>query len=547
MIAGSRPGRRAAADVAAFGLVLVPALVCIGFGAFRAALWLDEILYFYLQDDLALRASEIGRSTSSFAPYFGNFFFCDVQRLFQGLLRPIGLTVQNQPEATLRLLPLAAFVGACAIFYRRFLRHSGRLDAVLGALAFSSMPLVLHYAFEARVYVFTAFLVVLLLALLARAEEAPTPGRTVALAALGLLTAHTHLWTVCLFAALAVDGALRVARRRGPEPAAVARLAASVPALGLILAEYVFMKLTDPGRPQYPPFRPQPVGLTIEELFVSNFAGPLHLQYYVFHQPSGTILVWAGALLLVALAFLAWRHGDRGRRRNILTAAAALALCAFLAVTFGFYQHARYHLPLLAALLFAFGPPRGSIQRGLLAALVLVNLLLLPDNLEEMDRKSDGRRLASHVTQRFPDRSRVAVVFQNVPTGGYPFPSHSIALDFYLNYLRPNESPVSLNELPELNRVNGRRGVYQFFAADPSLLARTLESRPELWRSRLPSMPANLILINPIWGVEGSQAQITGFLRVLQESPYRRRGSSFMMFGFPHLFMVELPAASEGK
>lgn len=547
MIEGSRPGRRAAADVAAFGLVLVPALVCIGFGAFRAALWLDEILYFYLQDDLALRASEIGRPTSSFAPYFGNFFFCDVQRLFQSLLRPFGLTVQTQPEATLRLLPLAAFVGASAIIYRRFLRHSGRLDAVLGALAFSSMPLVLHYAFEARVYVFTAFLVVLLLALLARAEEAPTRGRTVALAALGLLTAHTHLWTVCLFAALAADGALRLVRRRGPEPAAVARLAASLPALGLILAEYVFMKLTDPGRPQYPPFRPQPVGLTIEELFVSNFAGPLHLQYYVFHQPSGTILVWAGALLLVALAFLAWRHGDQDRRRNILTAAAALALCGLLAVTFGFYQHARYHLPMLAALLFAFGPPRGSVQRGLLAALVLVNLLLLPDNLEEMDRKSDGRRLASHVTRRFPDRSRVAVVFQNVPTGGYPFPSHSIALDFYLNHLRPNESPVSLYELPELDRVNGRRGVYQFFASDPSLLARTLESRPELWRRRLPSMPANLILINPIWGVEGSQAQITGFLRVLQESPYRRRGSSFMMFGFPHLFMVELPAASEGK
>ncbi|HQQ76655.1 MAG TPA: hypothetical protein PLB01_04820 [Thermoanaerobaculia bacterium] len=542
-----RPPRRAAANVAAFGLALVPAVLCISFGAFRAPLWLDEILYFYLQDDFALRAAEIGRPASSLAPYFGNFFFCDLQRLFQGLLGPLGLSVQSHPEATLRLLPLAAFLGACAIFYRSFLRQSGRLDAVLGTLAFSSMPLVLHYAFEARVYVFTAFLVVLLLSLLPRADEGVVPGRTVALAALGLVTAHSHLWTVCLFAALAADGALRLARSRGPTPQALARLAASLPALGLIVAEYAFMKFTDPGRPQYPPFRPQPLRLTLEELFVSNFSGPLHLQYYVFNQPSGKILVWAGAFLLVAIAILAWRHGDRERRRDILTAAAALALCAFLAVTFGFFQHARYHLPLLAALLFAFGPPRGSVPRGLLAGLVLVNLLLLPDNLEEMDRKSDGRRLAAHVARRFPDRSRVGVVFQNVPTGGYPFPSHSIAADFYMNFLHPNERPVSLYELPELNSVNGRRGVYPFFASDPSLLARTLKSRPEIWRSRLPLLPANLVLVNPIWGLEESQIQLADFLKIVRESPYRRSGSSFMMFGFPHLFMIELPAAPEGK
>ena len=62
-----------------------------------------------------------------------------------------------------------------------------------------------------------------------------------------------------------------------------------------------------------------------------------------------------------------------------------------------------------------------------------------------------------------------------------------LSADFYLNFLHPNEHPVSLLELPDLNSVNGRRGVYEFFASDPSLLARTLKPRPELWRSRLPS------------------------------------------------------------
>jgi hypothetical protein len=527
----------------AFLVALLPAGVCVAFGCLRAPLWLDEILYYYLQDDLVLRAAEIGRPASGIAPYFSNFFFCDLQRLVQATLGAIGLTIRREPEAVLRILPFASFVGACLVLYVAFRRSSGPLDALLGTLTFSSMPLVLYYGFEARVYAFTAFLVVVLLAALDRIPDRLSARHAATLAALGLVTAHTQLWTVCLFAVLAADAGLRLFVTRKAHSDVVARLAASLPALALIAAEYLYMRATDPGRPVYPPFLPQPVGFTLYELLVSNFSGPLHLQYVILHRHAlGEALAFCGVALLGGLVVFAWRAGGSARRRAIGVALAALGLCAAVAVTLGYFQHARYHLPLLAALLFAVGPPRSSLARGLSAALLLVNVLLLPDVIEEADRKSDGRRLAGYVSWRFPDRA-AGLIFQNVVTGGYQLPTYSIATDFYLNVLHPERPAVPLYEFPDLKRVNGRRGVYDLFAAGPEGLARIMKPMPEAWSRALEKAPPNLLLVHPIWGIPGSQQQVSALIGTLEASVTRRRTATFSLNGFPHLFAVEFTGA----
>jgi hypothetical protein len=513
--------------------------LCAALGSLRAPLWLDEILYYYLQDDLALRAAEIGRPASGIAPYFSNFFFCDLQRLAQAAFGTIGLTIRREPEAVLRILPLASFVGACLLLWSSFRRSSGPVDALLGTLVFSSMPLVLYYGFEARVYAFTAFLVVVLLGALERLPEPFRARHAVALAALGLVTAHSQLWTVCLFAVLAADAGLRLVFTRKAASDVLARLAASLPALALIASEYLYMKATDPGGPVYPPFLPQPVGFTLYELLVSGFSGPLHLQYVVLRRHEfGEALAFCGAALLAGLVVFAWRSGGAPRRRAIGVALAALGLCAAIAVTLGFFQHARYHLPLLAALLFAIGPPRSSLARGFSGALILLNLLLLPDVIEETDRKSDGRRLAAYVEWRFPDRA-AGLIFQNVVTGGYQLPTHSIATDFYLNVLHPERPAVPIYEFPGLERVNGRRGVYDLFAAGPEGLERVLKSTPEAWGRALADAPPNLLLVHPVWGIRGSQEQVSALIRALEAGTTRRRTATFAMNGFPHLFVVE--------
>lgn len=529
--------------VAAFLPVMAPLVVCLAAGSLTASLWLDEILYFYLQSDLALRAAEIGRPSSAVAPWFSSFAFCDVQRLFQALLRPLGLLIETEPELTMRLLPLLSYVGASVLVYRHALRDAGRLDAALRALAFSSLPLVLYYAFEARVYSFTIFLVVLFVTLLDRTEESASTFRYATLGIVGLLTAHAHLWTVCLFVAIAGDAVVRAVRARALGPDVRARLVGSIPAVVLVGAEFVYMKLTDPGNPPYPPFQPQSADFTIRELLISNFAGPMQTQYLVLIRLEGFVLSSLGAALLVAITVLAWRAAGSSRRHDILAACAALLICVVLATAVGFYQHARYHLPLLAALLFYVLPNRGRMHRALLGCLILVNCALMPDTLEQLARKSDGRLLASRIEGRFPDRRSVGIVFQHLPTGGYPFPAHAVALDFYLNALHPDLPAVPLYELPMLGRIDGRRGVYELFASDQARWETSLEIRPELWRRKIAEMPQNVVLVHPFAGVDKSRLQLAVFSSLLESSPGRSRGHIYRGFGFPHHLLVEFPVS----
>ena len=134
----------------------------------------------------------------------------------------MGWTVYREPELFLRFSSIVSYAVAVVVLYvflRRRLSHRG--DALLGAAAFATTPIFLHYAFEARVYAMATMLVVLTVVAVERAAERPSRPRLALAALLGLLTVHAHIWTVCLFGALSPRGGVpssggRADSRPGP-------------------------------------------------------------------------------------------------------------------------------------------------------------------------------------------------------------------------------------------------------------------------------------------------------------------------------------------
>src|ERR1017187_7512386 len=227
---GSARIRNWATELLCVAAVLAPLTVCLASDVIHTSLWLDEVTYHYYEDDMALRAAELGRSGRFLAPYVGVFFNCDVQHLLHRVFRAFGLTLQRDPEAYLRLPSVVWYVVAVLAFYTFLrLRLSHRLDALLGGLSFSSTPIFLHYAFEARVYSLTLMLVVLLLIAVEAAGKKPTRGSLLLVAAFGLVAAHSQLWTVCLFFALVLVAGLQAWRLGRLTPWARAALAAFLP------------------------------------------------------------------------------------------------------------------------------------------------------------------------------------------------------------------------------------------------------------------------------------------------------------------------------
>ena len=126
----------------------------------------------------ALRSGRDGAAGIPDRPVFTNYFYCDIQRLFHALVRPLGLTLQRDPELYLRLLSLLAFVAAVVLLYVRSNRESRSWWwTVASTLAFSAAPLFLFYAFEARVYEFSTLAVIAYLAVFAAALRKPDSRR----------------------------------------------------------------------------------------------------------------------------------------------------------------------------------------------------------------------------------------------------------------------------------------------------------------------------------------------------------------------------------
>jgi len=526
--------------------VLAP-LALVGYlGAGSASLWLDEITYYRLQGDLALRAAEIGRSGSVIAPYFANFFFCDIQRVFQaplvtlGLIRPL-----ENPELLVRALPLAAFVAtALLIVLWRLRREGDLLTSLLGGLLFAGAPIFLFYAFEGRVYAFVSFLAVALLVLLEKASRSGRVGSLVLVAALSVVVARLHLWTLCLFVSLLAWGVVETLRRRRVTPTVRAVLASSLPGLGAIGLEYVYMKATQPADPLFRLFEKQPLSRTLEQTVLSIFSGPGQVQH-AFMSPQGVLFVVLCIALLGVLAVATLRapHSAEifGAADAAAVAAGAIALSVALAVGFGYFVHGRYQVPLFAALFYAVA--RGlTTRRERLLALLLVTaeFVLLPQTAAAVQAKSNNGEIARLILAK-SERSTTAVIVQNGVVSGYPAPHHVIGLDFYLNDLHPDETPIPIYELPDLRRANGEHGTYRYFNGGEPLLGRTLEIPVERFRAWAASAEKpDVWVVQPLWRLKPSDQQVAALLEVLVGDGGYEGTERFVAPGYPTSQVVHL-------
>jgi hypothetical protein len=541
--AGGHRMRDRVLDLLGLLAILLPLVYCLASDAVHTSLWLDEITYHYYENDPALRSAELGRPGSAVAPYLGVFFHADVQRLIHAVVRPLGLTLRRDPELYLRFGSIVWFALAAAaiyIFLRR--RLPGRLDATLAGLAFSSMPIFLHYAFEARVYAMTLMLVVLLLAAVDAASTRPSAGRLALVALIGLLTAQSHAWTLCLFAGLLLAAAVQGIVERRLTAWGRAAATASFPAIALIGAETLYIKATDPGDPLFPPFAPQDPLVTLWHLLFSSFTG-VRLTMFVGEGPASTFLQLAGGAALLGLGALALRMGsDRpdGNRPRAWTGAAvaALGVCFLLAVTHGFYMHARYSVPLVGAFVFAVARFPSRAGRLLLVLLVSCNLGLLPAAVEGLGTRGSMKQVAGLI-ERHGGRE-VGVVCQHVLGEGFALPVQAVVLDFYLNVLHPEEPPIPIYELPDLVPVNGRRGVYDLFAGGPRAYDRYLRSLPDLWREKREILPRHLFVLQQAWNVEAGNRQSRDFARAMLEAGAWQVVAKRTVTGFPPTFLVEI-------
>ncbi len=477
------------------------------------------------------------------APICGVFFHADVQRLLHAAVRPLGLTAQRDPELFLRFGSILWFaLAAAAVYVFLRLRLPGRLDALLGGLAFGSMPIFLHYAFEARVYAMTLMLVVLFLAALDAAATRPSAWRLALAALFGLLTAQSHAWTLCLFGGLVLVAAVQGLPERRLTAWGRAAAAASLPAIALIGAETLYMKATDPGDPLFPPFAPQDPLATLWHLLFSSFTG-VRLTMFIGEGPTSTFLQLVGGASLLGLAVLAARQpsdqADGNRPRAWAGAAVgALGICWLLAVTHGFYMHARYSVPLVGAFVFAVARFPSRAGRLLLALLICCNIGLLPAVVEGLGTRAKMKQVAGLI-ERHGGRD-IGVVCQHVVGEGFALPVQAMVLDFYLNVLHPEQPPVRIYELPDLAPVNGRRGVYDLFESGPRAYDRYLRSLPDLWRDKRELLPRRLFVLQQAWNVEAGNRQSRDFARAMLEGGAFQVVEKRNVTGFPPTLLVEI-------
>lgn len=534
----------------AVATVLAPLGIVTLLGAGNACLWLDEITYFRLQDDIPLRAAEIGRPGAPAARWFSNFFYCDVQRLFQIPLVSLGLANPlRSPEALVRTLSLVAYAATLLVFLLAPRRRSGGLPvAVLGTLVFGGMPLILFYAFEGRVYAAVSLVVVALMVALEQAAASGGGWRLALVASLAILAGHLHLWTICLFAAFFLAGAADLLRRRQATPRSRALFAASLPGLVVILGEFAAMKATQPSDPPFALFRRQPLQETLFQTVRSVFEGPLQVQH-VFREGRAPFLVAVGVLLLAVLVFKTATAAEStdafGPRSMARTALLALGVSVALAVGFGHFVHGRYQVPLHAALLYATA--RGLAGRpSVLLAFLLVSteVALLPSTASAIQEKSNNATIAKLILTR-SDRSATAVVVQHGVVSGYPVPHHSIGLGFYLNDLSPGAPAIPILELPGLRPTNGDPGTYRYFNGGEALLARTLAVPRDRFREWATSeAPARVWIVFPRWPVPASERQVAVLREVLIKEAGFAVGSQYLVAGYPEVAVEQLVKGS---
>ena len=220
-------------------------------------------------------------------------------------------------------------------------------------------------------------------------------------------------------------------------------------------------------------------------------------------------------------------------------AVGALFLCWLLAVGYGYYTQARYHVPLMGAFFLAVTRFPSKVKRLLLSLILVCNVGLFPTTVDVIGYKGNGRQMADFILK---EGSRdVSVVCQHVLSGVYPLPVESVSLDFYLNFLHPGEKPIPLYQMPDLTVVNGRRGVYDLFTGGLPLLRQYARSMPELWRKERARLGDHVFVVQELWNIEEGNRQSQDFARVMLERADWEVAGKCYFPGFTRALIVRAP------
>jgi hypothetical protein len=496
-------------------IVLAPLGACIAAGSVHASLWLDEIQYWFYERTPSLRALETNRPGSRIARYFVNYFYSDIQRLAHALMRPFGLTLQRDPELYLRLLSMISCAAAALFVYWFVSRDETRSWwwSVAAALAVAASPLLLYYAFEARVSAFATLGVIGYLALLAAALAHPDPKRFLIAGALfGIFLGHLHTWVACLFAGLCLAALIRFAiARQQRELWTIA--AFTIPGAITAAAEAAYITFTyPPGGHGFPLYRPQPFGRlaarTISAISSTGLSTPP-----VF---SGALAL---VLIIVAIGFLLFDLRRSPRIIFPLGALFSLGITIAIGTEAGYLIAPRYQAPLFGALFFSLAFAASQRARIAVALFAAIELALLPFAIRDISLKGNGRQIAALIASA--PRTKTAVIIQQSLRLGYPDPLHNFALALYLNEQHPESEPMHLFELPALRDITTQEGVRDYFSGGVELRDWYASTPVAQWQQTLRAAPWDHIwLVTPVPRMAAEERQSIAFRETLAASGF---------------------------
>ena len=530
-------GSRVAAPMRALFLVLAfgPLAVCYWSGALRTSLWLDEITYGYYEGDDAMRAAELGRPGSQVAPHLSVFSYCDLQRVFHETLGRTPRGSQISPEVSARLIALGSAVLLVLLAYTYAIRNTGSdVQALTAALALSSTPLFLHYAFEGRVYAFAALAATAYLWISSVALK--RGGWWVGLAGLaGYVTQRANWWLICIPLALACWGAWEVLRDRVLSRRHGWLLTAIAPALAVGAAEYLFVTRVagDGAASPFPLFLPRgilsAIHMSLFSIFVPWGAGP--------SAPHQWVAIAGGVLILLLVVVSTFWLGRRSRKDLPVAAISLLALVISVLAGghFGAIVFGRHQVGMVVALLFGLGAVGGRVALVGRVILISLNLAFLPNAIDIMNDKGNGKAIAILVRTHSSDAANPALVVQHTLRLGYPDPLNSIGAAFYINDLRKGVPLFPLYELPDHRSIVAQRTVYRYFNGGPKLLSFFASCPEKEWDTWLRSTPHDILwFIWPDPATREESSQTVGYLHALRNAGFSAsEGSAFRLSGYP--------------
>jgi hypothetical protein len=493
---------------------------------------MDEINYWFYQDDPGLRAVELGRPGSAVAPYLSTYSFGSLQRFFRWLLQLLPGLHDLSTEISVRSFSVASFVLLVLLtWFVSFRRRRSEFEAALAALVVASTPLLLHYATEGRPYSLSALLGATYLVSTGRALSRGG-WWTLLTAGLGFALLRSNWWTVCIPVALTLWGAWEAWRTRSLSMRQVRLLGVIAPAGLLAAAEMAFI-MTTPSTIEapFPLFFPQGFRAAIVSTAARAFSPFRGLDPGFVPQA----IVVAASILLVVLAVLASRKRPEGEVPIALVGLGALVLSALLGGLAGRIVYGRHQVAMVGALVFGAALATGRAANVMKAALVSLAVVFLPGTIDTMNDKGNGKALALILESKSPAGKRPALVVQHSTRLGYPDPLNTVGADFYLNAEKPQRPPFAVYELPSHTLVTNQRGVIRYFNGGPGLLRRFADSPMDEWVAWLKASSHDtlwFLWLEPASRLERDQA--AEYRDALGEAGFRPvPKSTFVLRGYP--------------